>query len=196
MFLKSIGIEEFKKVIYPEYKKIFPESEQKPYQLIKKSFKANMTEIIQIIEDDTFIGFLIINTIENTTYTILDYFAILPQYQDKGYGSKAITLLKEQRKNEGIIVEVEKCGLGKNQEENEIRKKRVKLYERLGFCKMGFDLDLYKTIYSIYLLPSEKNKIINENGVIQDMFNIYIAISGENRVRRNCKVMSEGGKND
>lgn len=189
MILKSVDIEEFKKIIYPEYKKIFPREEQKPYQLIKKSVQNNITEIIEILEKDTFIGFLIINTLETTQYAILDYFAILPQYQNKGYGSKAIALLKKNQV--GIIIEIEKCGLGSNEEENKIRVKRANFYERLGFYKMGFDVDLYKTIYSIYLLPYEENKTINENEVIQNMFNIYVAILGENRVKRNCKVIKE-----
>lgn len=192
MILKKIDIKEFKKVIYPAYKKIFPQSERKSYRLIKKSFEENITQIIEILEEGTVVGFLTINTIKNAKYSILDYLAILPEYQNKGYGTKAITLLKEQRKNQsGIIIEIEKCGLGENEEENKIREKREQFYQRLGFCKMAFDIELFKVIYSILILSCQESNQFNEDEVIQDMFNIYISIYGRERAKKNCRVIKE-----
>ena len=39
MELKIVDIKEFKKNIYPEYKKIFPETERKSYRCLKKTYK-------------------------------------------------------------------------------------------------------------------------------------------------------------
>ena len=36
-----------------------------------------------------------VNFLKNNPYILLDYFAILPNYQSRGYGRKAIKLLKE-----------------------------------------------------------------------------------------------------
>ena len=44
MYLKKVDIKEFKKVIYPEYKSIFPEVERKDYADIKKSYNNNITD--------------------------------------------------------------------------------------------------------------------------------------------------------
>lgn len=189
MILKDIDIEEFKNTVYPEYLKLFPKSERKSLELIQKTYNQGIAKIIEIIEEKEFVGFLIINTLKNSPFAILDYFAILSKYQDKGYGSKALELLKEQYKEEkGIFIEVEKPGLGEDDKENEIREKRAKFYERIGFNKLGFDLDLFKVIYSAYLLPCS-NKEFSDQEVIEEIFKIYNTIVGEERIKNNCKII-------
>ena len=81
MYLKKVDISEFKNVIYPEYKKIFPSIERKPYTEIEKAYNNNLTDIIKIIVEDQFVGFFIINYLNDNPYVVLDYFAILPKYK-------------------------------------------------------------------------------------------------------------------
>ena len=189
MILKDIDIEEFKNIVYPEYLKLFPKSERKSLELIQKTYNQGIANIIKIVEKDEFVGFLIINTLKDNPFAILDYFAILPKYQSKGYGTKALKLLKKQNKiNKDIFIEVEKPGLGEDDIQNEIREKRTKFYERIGFYKLGFDLDLFKVIYSTYLLPCTNQKF-SEEVVIEEIFKIYNVIVGEERIKNNCKVI-------
>lgn len=86
MNLVSVNVKEFHDRIYPEYKKLFPKVERKPYHTIIKAMKHHLGDVIKIVEKDLFIGFIIVNTLENNPYVQLDYFAILPEYQSKGYG--------------------------------------------------------------------------------------------------------------
>lgn len=189
MRLEKIGEEEFRKVVYPEYKKLFLREERKPYILISRSIKHKMTNVIKIVEKDNFIGFFIVNSLEGNKYMILDYFAILPEYQNQGYGSKALELLRKQNENyNGIFIEIEKCGMGLNEEENKIREKRSKFYEKVGFHKLNFDIDMYNVTYSTLILPCTKDKFLEEE-VLENIFEIYIAISGENRVKRHFRVV-------
>lgn len=189
MVLKDIDIEEFKNIVYPEYFKIFPKNERKPLELIEKTYNQGIAKIIKIVEKGEFVGFLIINTLKNNPIALLDYFAILPKYQSKGYGSKALHLLKAQTKEyKGIFIEIEKLGLGEDDKQNETRKKRAKFYERIGFLKLGFDLDLFKVIYSAYLLPCTNKKFSDEE-VIEEIFKIYNEIIGEDRFKKNCKII-------
>ena len=59
------------------------------------------------------VGFLLTNSLENNPYLQLDYLAILPTEQSKGYGSQALRLLQEQASvYDGIFIEMEKVGLG------------------------------------------------------------------------------------
>lgn len=191
MQLKKINIHEFKKVIYSDYKKIFPSIERKSYRTIKKLYNNNMTDIIGIIQDNELVGFIIINTIENNLYAILDYFAILPKYQGKGYGTEAIKLLKEMYKEyNGIYIEIEKIETAKTEEEMHTRQRRANFYENLGFIKMKFDLDLYFVIYSIYILPCKVDKFIDREA-IDEIFKIYIATIGEKRTEKYCKLLEE-----
>lgn len=183
------NMEEFKKIIYPEYLKLFPKLERKTLKDIENSFSKNITKIVKITENDNFIGFIIYNVLEDKKYLQLDYFAILPQYQNKGYGTQALALLKEQSKEyNGIFIEVEKVGLGNNDVENKLRKKIIEFYEKIGFYKLNYDLDLYTVIYSPYILLTSDVKE-SEEKILKDIFEIYIAILGEKRVKDNCKVI-------
>lgn len=189
MYLKKVDIKEFKKVIYEEYKTIFPKEERKTYTDLEKSYNNGITDIIEIIEEEQFIGFIITNFLKDNPIVQLDYFAILPKYQHKGYGTNAIKLLKKMYKTyDGIFIEIEKVGNGDTEQENLIRQRRAKFYENLGFCKLAFDLNLYKVLYSAYMLPC-KNKNFSDDKVIEDIFSIYNAILGEERIKKNCKVI-------
>lgn len=190
MYLKKVDIKEFKKVIYPEYKSIFPEAERKDYADIKKSYNNNITDIIEIIVEEQFAGFFITDFLKDNPYVLLDFFAILPKYQNKGYGSEAIKLLKEMYKNyDGIFIEIEKLGNGDNEEENQIRQRRAKFYENLGFHKLGFDIELFTVLFSAYMLPCSKN-IFSDEDVIKNILEIYNAILGEKKIKKNCKIIS------
>ena len=189
MKLKRVGIEEFKDNIYPEYEKLFPELERKSYKRIKKTYNKGIVDIFEISVEEKLVGFIIANHLENNTYIQLDYFAIFEKYQNKGYGSNAIKMLKEvYREYDGIFIEIEKVGLGENETENIIREKRAKFYENLGFNKLDFDLDLFTVIYSAYILPCNK-KIFYGESVKKDIFDFYIAILGEIRAKKHCKVI-------
>ena len=189
MNLEKVNIEEFKKTIYHNYKKLFPKEERKEYNILEKNYRRGITTFFKIMEDGKFIGFFIINTVKNMKYVALDYFAILPEVQSKGYGTKAIMKLKEEyKKFDGIFIEIEKVGEGKNEEENEIRKRRARFYEKIGFQKMNFDLYLYGVLFSTYILPiNESGKI--ENNIIDDIVKIYKNISGESKVEKNDNVI-------
>lgn len=190
MNLINIGIEEFKKEVYPEYIKIFPKEERKELKTIEQNYDKKITKFIKICENNQFVGFFIINTIKNSQYVQLDYFAILEKYQNKGYGTKAIQLLKKQMEvYDGIFVEIEKLALGKDKQDNLLRERRAKFYENLGFEKLNSELKWFETlILSIYVLPISTHKD-NENEILKDMFQIYISVHGKEKVERDCKVI-------
>lgn len=188
--LVNVDIKEFKQTIYKEYEKLFPENERKSYRLIKKVYNEGISEIIKIVDDNEFIGFMIINKIENVKYLQLDYFAILPKYQGKGYGTKAIKLLKEQCKNyNGVYIEVERVR-NDNTKEDKIRIRRAKFYENIGFYKLSFDINLFSVEYSLYILRTSAIKE-DEEKITKDIFTIYNTIIGERRVKKNCKILEK-----
>lgn len=188
--IANINIEKFKKVVYPEYLKLFPQEERKALETIEKSFYNGITKIIEIVDNNIFIGFIIINTLTDNKYIQLDYLAILPQYQNKGYGTQAINLLKKQSKEyNGIFVETEKVGLGINEDENKLRAKRARFYEKLGFYKLNFELKWYESlILSPYVFQISTNKN-SEDEILKNMLKIYIATHGREKVENSCKIM-------
>lgn len=189
--IKLINIEmtEFKEIVYPEYVKLFPKEERKPYKMIEESYQKGILNIIKIVDDDIFVGFVITNSIKNNKYLQIDYFAILPQYQNKGYGTKVFKILQEISKEYyGLFIEIEKLGLGESDKENKIRIRRAEFYERIGFYKLNFDLNLFNVIYTPYVLPTSYIKE-EENKIIEDIFAIYTVILGEEKVKCNCSIV-------
>ena len=187
--LKYIDIEEFKEKIYSYYLEIFPEDERKPLELIKSSYEKHYTKIIEILYKSEIVGFMLLNRIKDKGYSVLDYLAVLPQYRDSKFGTKALQVLLEQEKeSSGVFIEIEKLGLGNSKEENLLREKRKNFYEKIGFKKLNFDLILFNVIYTPYLFS---NKEDNEDVIIEEIFNIYKAISGKQRIEQNCKVVKQ-----
>ena len=189
MKLKDIDIDKFKKEVYSYYLEIFPEDERKPLELLHLSYEKHYTKIIEILYKDEIIGFMILNRVKDKGYAVLDYFAILPQYRNNKFGTKALQILLEQEKeNRGVFIEIEKVGLGKDTEENLLREKRKNFYEKVGFKKLNFDLFLFDVIYTPYLFSDVND---NEDIIIGEILNIYEAISGKERIEQNCKIIKK-----
>ena len=189
MQLKYIDIEEFKKEVYSYYLEIFPEDERKPLELLYSSYKRHYTKIIQILCKNEMVGFMLLNRVKEKGYTVLDYLAILPQYRNNKFGTKALQMLLEQeRENSGIFIEIEKVGLGKDAEENLLRANRRNFYEKLGFKELNFDLFLFDVVYTPYLFSNNK---YNEDRIIDEILNIYESISGKEKIKQNCKIIKK-----
>lgn len=191
MELININYEEFKAEIYQKYIEIFPEEERKSLETIEKNYNKNITRFIKIDEEKELIGFCIMNSIENNRYMQLDYFAILPEYQNKGYGTKAIKELEKVVQNyDAIFVEIEKLGYGANTAENEIREKRAKFYERLGFHKLDTNLKWFNSLFlSVYYLKLNDNLIYDEEEILNNIFGIYYKVHGKKKVDENCEII-------
>lgn len=189
MKLKDIGIDKFKKEVYSYYLEIFPEDERKPLELIQLSYEKQYTKIIEILYKNEIVGFMVLNRVKDKGYAVLDYLAILPQYRNSKFGTKALQILLEQEKeNSGIFIEIEKVGLGKDIEENLLREKRKNFYEKVGFKKLNFDLFLFDVVYTPYLFSNSED---DEDMIIDEILNIYEAISGKERIEQNCKIIKE-----
>lgn len=191
MELINIDYKEFKAEIYQKYIEIFPEEERKTLETIERNYNKNITRFIKIDEENKLIGFFIMNSIENDRYMQLDYFAILPEYQNKGYGTKAIKELKKVVPNyDAIFVEIEKLGYGANKAENKIREKRAKFYDRLEFNKLNVDLKWFNSLFlSIYYLKLNENLTYDEEEILNNIFEIYYKVHGKKKVDENCEII-------
>lgn len=185
--LEHITIEEFKKVVYPYYLAIFPEEERKSFRKIQEAYKKGYVKIIKIMFQNQFVGFMTVNRVKENGYIILDYLAILPEYRENQFGTKALKLLfKEEKDCRGIFVEIEKVGLGKNEAENIARQKRKSFYENVGFKELNFDLFLFDVIYTPLLFSNFQD---DEEIIIDSILEIYETITGKERIKKNCKIM-------
>lgn len=187
--LKKVDLEHFRTVIYAEYNKIFPDNERKPYTILKDTYTKGMLDFIEIQDNEQFVGFVIIDHIPDNPYILLDYLAILPKFQNKGYGSRALELLSKMYKEyDGLFIEVEKICEAIDKEDEIQRQRRIKFYENVGCTALGIDLNLFDVIFSAYMLPCAKNSF-EASSVVGRMFEMYTAILGKDRVAKNCSYV-------
>lgn len=187
MKLVEIDITTFKKDVYKHYKKLFPKAERKQFSTLRKCYKRNICSFLKIFNDEKFIGFMIVNKVKDISLIQLDYFAILPEYQNNGYGSMSLVLLKDFYSDyDGLFGEVETVGYGINLEENKIRERRIKFYKRLGFSFLNYELEFFNVIFTpcVYYF---KDKKIKDDQIIKNMFDVYNVLIGEKLVKKKCK---------
>lgn len=117
------------------YEQAFPVEEQKDFSLILKKQEQGVLEILMILgEQEEFTGLAI--TVSYGDMTLLDYFAVVPEYRGGGKGTKALALLKERYKGRKFILEIENPNI--EAENKEQRIKRKAFYKRNGMNYIPF----------------------------------------------------------
>lgn len=102
--------------------------------------------------------------------------------EQKPYG----LLIEQEKKSNGIFIEIEKVGLGKDEKENQFRKRRQQFYEKLGFKKLNFDLFLFDVIYMPYVFSNIESA---EETIIKEISNIYEKTLEKEKMQKNCKII-------
>lgn len=88
------------------YLNSFPANERIPMNLLLWKAKRDFVDfLIMYDDDDVFVGFTYLITRKDLTYVL--YIAIDNNIRSKGYGSRALTLIKEKYPNNRIILNIE-----------------------------------------------------------------------------------------
>ena len=189
--LKEIRIKEFKKHLYKYYKQLFPKEERKPYMVIKNNVKKGNMQILGIKDKNEYQGFMIITFTKDKQIIYLEYLAILPKYQSKGLGGKSLELLAlKYKEKQGIYLEIEKVGEALTKEENEIRKKRQKFYEKNNFEKLEFDIELFGHKFTPYFLKGENLKNSPSLEILNKIKETYEQTMGKKIANKFFKILN------
>lgn len=182
MILEKITIEEFEEKIYDKYITLFPEEEQREWNMIQKSYEKGIENFYKILDNNEIIGFLMLEKIKDDYPYYLDYFAIYKEYQNRGFGTLAIKYLLEKiiGNNNEICIEVEKEDI-----KDIITLRRTEFYKRLGFRKVDSEYLLYNVLYTPYIYS--KNKNIEKEKIDKIMFEYYFINCGKDEIDINCK---------
>ncbi len=192
MKLNKIDIEHFRNIVYPEYLKIFSEEERKSLELIELLYHKGIMNFIEITYKNNFIGFIIINIIDDIKYIQLDYFAILPNYQKKGYGTRVITMLKTlYSQYKGIFVEVEALSSELDKQDKEIKQRRINFYENLGFQRLNYEFKWFDSLILVpYILPISHVKEYDDI-VLNNILNLYAETHGNKKLQKSLQVIKK-----
>ena len=179
----EITFEEFKDSIYKEYVELFPIEERRELTRIKSTYDRGIEKIYKIVHDNILIGFFMLERIDDSYPFYLDYFAIFKEFQNKGYGTKALEKLIKK-----IIIDKEICGeIEKVDLKDAIKLKRFEFYKKLGFEKIDSEYLLFDVIYMPIIRSKSKN--IDKDKMDKIFFDYYKINSGEKRAKKNCRII-------
>ena len=114
-------------LIYSEMEKSFIRDEIRDRDEALDTLNDEKYSIYHVVDGDTRVGFMTVW--ELSGFAFLEHFVTYEFFRNKGYGHRALSLLKE--KFESIILEAEPP-------HEDIQKRRISFYERNGFIKNDF----------------------------------------------------------
>ena len=126
--LKPVTEEKFSS-IYERLIDAFPYEERRDEVDEKRCFLKSQFNFCEITDDGKSVGLIVFWVFER--FLFIEHIAINKEIRSKGYGSKAIKLIKTKY-NLPIILEAEAP-------ETEVQQKRIKFYENLGFKVNSYD---------------------------------------------------------
>ena len=122
------------------YESLFPPNERMPFERVLQKRDAGVMQLLSVEDDNgELLGF--VNITLCLDVLALNYFAILPEKQGRGYGTEVIRLLCERYPDRSIIIDIEDDGVDSDNSEQRIRRRAF--YERLGFSAMPFRVTIF-----------------------------------------------------
>ncbi len=124
-----------------------PEEYLAPTELVKMA-RADNFDFLALLDEDTFVGFMVVLTYENLAY--LFFLAIDGENRGKGYGSQAIETLKANYPDKTHIVDFEM--LDASTPNKAQREKRRNFYLRNGYQETGLFLSYLGVDYEVFCM--------------------------------------------
>ena len=122
------------------YEAAFPPDERMPFERVLQKCDAGVMRLLSVeSEEGEFLGFA--NVTLCFDVLALNYFAILPEKQGRGYGTQVIIALKKRYPERSIVIDIEDDSIECDNAEQ--RKRRKAFYERLGFFAMKYRLSIF-----------------------------------------------------
>lgn len=185
MFSKVLNENEIKFVYNNFMIHDFPKDELKPLSSILKMYTEKIYLCFGFFSEqdktnsmDSIKGYAFFTIPKNNNTAHLDYYAVLSSVRNSGYGSKFITLLKEEMKNfDAIINEVEQPEKSVDFEEKILRERRIKFYIKNGFKTTLIKSNLFGVDYNIMYFPIKKT--FTDSEIHDALSSIYFSMFGE-----------------
>lgn len=137
--MKKVNIKSSKTIrnkVKELYYQAFPKEELIPWWLVKMMNRRKGADVSAYMDNDIFCGFTYTYTIDEMLFVF--YFAVNDELRGKGYGSKILTMLKEENPEKTITLNIEP--LEENAINIEQRRKRFSFYKKNGFYDTGYSV--------------------------------------------------------
>lgn len=128
------------------FQEAFPEDQLTDLQGTIQLSQEGICDFFLFYHEYAFIGFA--NLYHYEDYSIIDYFAIVTEQRNQGWGSRALNMLQQEFLGQNLLVEVEHPNLMHSNFTECMR--RVDFYKRNGYRYLDYCLDFSQEIDKIY----------------------------------------------
>lgn len=131
--LRALRLDELEN-IFKDIVDQFEEGEYPPYEILYSQLDRG-AQVGWIMErDGVSTGYVICADGSKSGYVLISLLGVYKNYQSEGIGLKTLEALKQHYKDKkGLIVEVERPKDALNDIDLEVRRRRIRFYERAGF---------------------------------------------------------------
>ena len=126
-------------------------------------------------QGDELIAYALLGNTKDKRAYMLDYYAVLPQYQNMGWGGKCLEMLRRELPGDAILLEVEDPDYAPDEAERAHFQRRINFYEKNSCVHTKVSLNLYGFDYAIMQLPQKKR--LSDAQVHAAMMEIYHTFS-------------------
>lgn len=151
--LRRATLEELR-VFYDWMKKQFHPGELKQLEHISRMCTQGRYCAYGLWDGDMLLAYALLANADKVF--LLDYYAVLPQYQDSGWGSRFLGMLRDELPGDAIIFEVEDPAYAPDEEARGHWQRRIRFYEKNGCVHTPVKLNLFGFDYTIMQLPVGK----------------------------------------
>jgi GNAT superfamily N-acetyltransferase len=129
---KLIGVESpFFREAMEIYHSSFPSNERQEVQVLKNRIKEGNCRLIACLKEGQVLAFAVVWEFSGIRFDFLDYFAVRPDFRDRGIGRQLLGNIRNQvlKKNRILMIEAENPEFGEGKTD---KLRRISFYEKAG----------------------------------------------------------------
>lgn len=189
--VEILKISEGKEIYNERLLNDFPACEVKPWERIEQLIKKGLYKMFGMWEGDRLLAYAFVSTDAEKTHFLMDYFAVDKENRGKGYGQYFLQKFWElYPEAEGVVFEVEDVAEAKNESEREIRKRRIRFYERAGLQIYPVHAKVYDASYQLMFF-AKNEKMPEKEELIENYKALYKTLLGEEKMVQYMKIMTK-----
>ena len=171
--LRKASAEEFR-TIFEWMKRQFHEGELKPLAQLERMRADGRYEVYGLWSGSALIAYALFAFTEDGRFALLDYYAVLPEYQSSGWGGRFLGMLRRELPVEAVILEVEDPKYAPDAAAEAHFSRRIRFYERNECLHTPVNLKLWGYDYTIMTLPIAHTPDSSEvHAALEDAYHLF-----------------------
>lgn len=148
MDIQQLKREQICQLYETQMKRDFNCRELKPLDLILNNIDCGEYVIYGLMEKNHCVAYAAFRSEPQSTWVLLDYFAVSPSLRGAGVGSRFFRALMEGKSRQ-VLIEAEAPQCATDEADCVMRNRRIAFYERCGCVRTGVTAEVFGVIYSV-----------------------------------------------